>query len=69
MVAALNSVSTKTTGWQEKCWNWAESQQPFEIRDMTSSHFMFCQELCGEYNYTYVYRCSGQESVAQFKHV
>ena len=34
---------------------------------MGASHFMFCQELCGEYNYTYEYRCQRSESVARFK--
>jgi len=67
MVAALNSISTKAAGWQEKCWTWAEAKLPFEIRDMEASHFMFCQEICAEYEYTYQYRCRRSESVAQFK--
>ena len=69
MVAAINSVSTKTSGWQDKCWAWAETKQLFEIRDMEASHFMFCQEICAEYNYTYLYHCRRDESVAQFKPV
>lgn len=67
MVASINSTSTTTEKWREKCWAWAESHQPFEIREMGASHFMFCQELCGEYNYTYEYRCQRSESVARFK--
>jgi len=67
MVAAINSVSTQTSGWQEKCWNWAETRQSFEIRDMQSVHFMFCQEICAEYDYTYQYRCQRSESAARFK--
>ena len=67
MVAAINSVSTKTTGWQKKCWRWAEARQPFEVCDLESSHFMFCQELCAEYNYAYEYRYRASESVAKFK--
>jgi len=67
MVASINSTSTKAERWQEKCWSWAETKQPFEIRDMEASHFMFCQELCAEYDYSYLYRCQRSESVAQFK--
>jgi hypothetical protein len=67
MVAAINSVSTKTAGWQDKCWAWAETKQLFEICDMQASHFLFCQEICAEYSYTYLYRCRRDESVAQFK--
>jgi len=67
MVTATNSVSTKSAGWQQKCWTWAEANQSFEIRDMEAPHFMFCQELCAEYHYTYQYHCQRDESVAQFK--
>ena len=67
MVAAINSISTRDAGWQEKCWHWAEAHQPFEIRDMEAAHFMFCQELCAEYSYAYHYRRQRAESVAQFK--
>jgi hypothetical protein len=66
MVAVINSTSTKVAGWQEKCWTWAEAKQPFEVRDMQAEHFMFCQELCAEYEYTYQYRCQRTESVAKF---
>ena len=34
---------------------------------MEAAHFMFCQEICAEYDYTYQYRCQRSESVAQFK--
>lgn len=67
MVSSLNSISTKTTGWHSKCWKWAENNQMFEIRDLTSRDFMFCQEVCAEYSYTYQYRCSPSESTARFK--
>lgn len=66
MVASINSTSTQQAGWQSKCWAWAERRQPFEIRDMEAEHFMFCQELCAEYDYTYQYRCRRTESVAKF---
>jgi hypothetical protein len=33
---------------------------------MEASHFMFCQELCAEYDYSYEYRCKRKESVAKF---
>lgn len=66
MVATINSVTTKTAGWQIKCWKWAEAKQPFEICDMEAAHFMFCQEVCAEYNYTYQYRCRPSSSVAKF---
>jgi hypothetical protein len=67
MVAAINSVSTKSAGWREKCWAWAEAKQPFKIHDMEALHFMFCQELCAEYDYIYDYHCRGAESVARFE--
>lgn len=67
MVAAINSISTKTPAWQSKCWAWAERKQPFEIHDMEAAHFMFCQELCAEYEYSYQYQCRRNESVAQFR--
>ena len=66
MVASINSITTKTAGWQSRCWHWAETKQPFEIHDMEAGHFMFCQELCAEYDYSYQYRCKGSESVAKF---
>jgi hypothetical protein len=66
MVRSINSITTKAAGWQQKCWRWAESAQPFEIRDLQSRHFMFCQEICAEYDYTYQYRCKNMESVARF---
>lgn len=69
MVAAINSTSTRVDGWQEKCWAWAEAGLPFEVRDMEAAHFMFCQELCAEYEYSYEYRCQASESVARFKPV
>ena len=67
MVASVNSISTKTDKWRETCWAWAESHQPFELRDLGAAHFLFCQELCAEYSYTYQYHCRGSESVANFK--
>ena len=66
MVASINSTTTKEKEWQQKCWQWAEANQPFEIRDMGAADFMFCQELCAEYSYSYQYRCKGTESVAKF---
>jgi len=66
MVTSINSTTTKKLGWQNKCWGWAEARCPFEIRDMHAEHFMFCQELCAEYDYTYQYRCKDSESVARF---
>ncbi len=67
MVAASNSVSTTAPDWQRKCWEWAEAKQPFEINNLATGHFMFCQELCAEYHYSYAYYCRGGESVARFK--
>ena len=67
MVSSLNSVTTRTTGWERKCWEWAEAGHPFELRDVETRHFMFCQEICAEYDYTYLYRYQNDESVAQFK--
>jgi hypothetical protein len=67
MVTAFNSISTETAGWREKCRAWAEERQPFEIRDMGAAHFLFCHELCAEYDYSYQYRCQHSESIAQFK--
>jgi hypothetical protein len=66
MVASINSITTNTPEWQKKCWGWAEARTVFEVRDMQAPHFLFCQELCGEYNYTYQYRCNRSESVAKF---
>lgn len=66
MVASINSTTTKTTGWQKKCWEWAEAHIPFEIHDVQSEHFMFFQELCAEYQYTYNYRCRKKDSIAKF---
>ncbi|HEX4349072.1 MAG TPA: hypothetical protein VH251_01730 [Verrucomicrobiae bacterium] len=66
MVTAMHSISTRTPGWREECWAWAETHQHFELLDIESPHFMFCQELCAEYNYRYVYRCLRSESVARF---
>jgi hypothetical protein len=67
MVAAINSTSTQEPGWEKKSWTWAEGKQVFEIRDMQAEHFMFCQELCAEYDYSYQYRCHRAESTAHFK--
>ena len=66
MVSSINSITTQTAGWQNKCWQWAEAKQPFEIRDLEAQHFMFCQEICAEYQYTYQYYFRDSESVAKF---
>jgi hypothetical protein len=67
MLADINSISTQAAGWREKCQAWAELKQAFEIRDMEAAHFLFCQELCARYDYTYLYHCHRSESVARFK--
>lgn len=67
MVAATNSITTKTEGWREKCRKWAEAGKPFALRDLETRHFIFCQEICDEYDYSYKYHCRGPESVAKFK--
>lgn len=61
------SISTKDAGWRDKCGVWAKARQPFEVRDLESARFLFCQELCAEYGYMYEYHCRPPESVAQFK--
>jgi hypothetical protein len=66
MVTVTNSTSTRSAGWRETCWAWAEANQPFDLVDIESPHFMFCQELCAEYQYRYQYRCHQSESVAHF---
>lgn len=66
MVASINSATTTTPAWQHKCWDWAEARSTFELRDLEAKHFMFCQELCAEYEYSYQYRCQRGESVARF---
>jgi hypothetical protein len=66
MVSSINSTTTQAEGWQKQCWQWAEAKQSFEIHDLQSQHFMFCQEICAEYNYTYQYFCRRTESVAKF---
>jgi hypothetical protein len=67
MVSSINSVSTKMPQWQKRCWEWAEAKQRFEIRDIEAMHFMFCQQICAEYDYSYEYRYRRSESVAQFR--
>lgn len=51
----------------EKCREWAKSKQSFEINDLEALHFLFCQEICSEYDYAYKYRCRGAESKAKFE--
>jgi hypothetical protein len=67
MVHRINSVTTKTAGWQQQCWEWAEASLSFELRDVEAGHFAFCQELCAEYGYTYRYNGRRGYSVVQFK--
>jgi hypothetical protein len=66
-MTSLNSVTTKTDGWEKKCRDWAEFRQSFEVHDLGAAHFMFCQEICTQFDYAYKYRCRGSDSIAKFE--
>lgn len=60
----MNFTSTKTTGWQRQCWEWAKVKEPFELRDVAKEHLLFCDELCAAYQGSY--RLSNVVPVATF---
>jgi hypothetical protein len=49
----MNFTTTKTKGWQQHCWEWAEAKEPFELRDVAAENIPFCNELCAAYQGKY----------------
>jgi|GEM_PF-1775551 len=47
------NISTKTTGWQIRCWDWVKAGELFELHDVEKTHLLFCHELCAAYKYQY----------------
>lgn len=66
MVTANNVIVAGDKQWRQKCWALAENNEPFEIHRLEASHFMFCQALCAEYDYSFRFRCNRTDSVAEF---
>ena len=62
-----SAVTTKKVDWQRQCWGLAEERLPFELHDIETRHFMFCFELCAEYDYHFTYTYGSGRSVAHFK--
>jgi len=44
-------ISTKTTGWQIRCWDWVKAGELFELHGVEKTHLLFCHELCAAYKY------------------
>jgi len=66
MVAVKNLIIAGDNQWRQRCWDLAQRKEFFEIHRMEASHFMFCQALCAEYDYTFRFRCTRTESIAEF---
>ena len=62
----IHRISTQATGWQDLTQKWAESKKEFQVEDMETHDFAFCQELCEKYAYRYVYEAKPHISVARF---
>jgi len=58
----MNFTTTKTLGWQQRCWDWAKSREPFELHGVSVPNLLFCEELCAAYKY----RFSCNDSIAAF---
>jgi hypothetical protein len=70
----MNFTTTKTKGWQKHCWEWAKAQQPFELREVGTEHFSFCEILSatyqGKYHFSFktavvTFTFSGEDSITQ----
>ena len=62
----VNLTTTKSKGWEQKCKEWADANEPFEIHSIESSHFTFCQSFCARHNYQYEFQIRAREYVAIF---
>jgi len=49
----MNFTTTRTRGWQRLCWEWAKAQEPFELREVKTEHFPFCDILSATYRGKY----------------
>lgn len=65
-VCCSNVVTTGRVDWQYQCWNLAEGRLVFELQDLQTRHFMFCFELCAEYDYHFTYSYGSGQSIARF---
>ena len=66
-VCSVNSITAAVTGWQQRCWELAEANMPFELRDIQTRHFIFCHQLCAEYAYHFAYKYVPGHSAALFR--
>jgi hypothetical protein len=62
----VNFTTTKSKGWEQKCKEWADANESFEIHSIESSHFTFCQNFCARHNYQYQFQIRAGEYVAIF---
>jgi len=54
----MNFTTTKTRGWQKQCWEWAKAQESFELREVNTEHFPFCDALSATYLGKYHFSCN-----------
>jgi hypothetical protein len=67
MRQVINLTTTRTKGWQEVCWSWARSMQPFELFGVLTTHLPFCQALSAAYRCKFRSRPFRGESVITFE--
>src|SRR5579863_9956551 len=61
-VQEMNFTTARTLGWQQHCWEWAKSGQPFLLHGLGAPNLVFCNELCAAYKYYF----SCNDSIATF---
>lgn len=69
MPGIFNFTTTKKAGWQIECQTWVNAGEPFEVRDIETSHLAFCHDLCASGRCKYQYQFRSNQSVAIFSPV
>jgi hypothetical protein len=66
MTKSAKITTTKTEGWQQICWGWAQSRELFEIKGIGARHLAFCKELCAAYKFECQYESLDEKATAIF---
>ena len=52
-IKSMLKITTKTVGWQKRCWDWVKAGELFELHGVEAAHLFFCQALGAAYEYDY----------------
>jgi hypothetical protein len=62
----VNFTIITTQGWEKQCEEWANANEPFEVRGVEPRDFEFCKNFCAHHKYRYKYKMRNEELVAVF---